>query len=147
LIAELSRRSRTRHTLQAISSDQIRDLLQNLKENLPVWYAPDQRYTGKNSRIVPFFGHPAATNVATSRLARISGATVLPYFPERRSDNTGYIVRIHPPFTDFPSDDAIADTARFHALIEAHAREHPEQYLWTYKRFRLPGPDGDPYRK
>jgi KDO2-lipid IV(A) lauroyltransferase len=147
LIAELSRRSRTRHTVQAISSDQIRDLLQNLKNNLPVWYAPDQRYTGKNSEIVPFFGRPAATNVATSRLARISGAPVLPYFPERRADNAGYVVRIHPPFTDFPSDDPIADTARFHALIEAHAREHPEQYLWTYKRFRLPGPDGDPYRK
>jgi KDO2-lipid IV(A) lauroyltransferase len=147
LVAELSRRGRTRHTVQAISSDQIRDLLQNLKNNLPVWYAPDQRYTGKNSEIVPFFGRPAATNVATSRLARISGATVLPYFPERRADNSGYVVRIHAPFTDFPSDDPVADTARFHGLIEAHARAHPEQYLWTYKRFRLPGPDGDPYRK
>jgi KDO2-lipid IV(A) lauroyltransferase len=147
LVAELSRRGRTRHTVQAISSDQIRDLLQNLKNNLPVWYAPDQRYTEKNSEIVPFFGRPAATNVATSRLARISGAPVLPYFPERRADNSGYVVRVHAPFADFPSDDPIADTARFHALIEAHAREHPEQYLWTYKRFRLPGPDGDPYRR
>jgi Kdo2-lipid IVA lauroyltransferase/acyltransferase len=147
LIAELSRRSRSRHTVQAVTSEQIRELLQNLRSNLPVWYAPDQRYTQKNSEIVPFFGHPAATNVATSRLARISGAIVLPYFPERRADNSGYVVHIHPPFDNFPSDDAIADTSRFHALIEAHARQHPEQYLWTYKRFRLPGPDGDPYRR
>ena len=146
LIAELSRRGRTRHTVQAISSDQIRDLLQNLKNNLPVWYAPDQRFTDKNSELVPFFGQPAASNVATSRLARISGATVLPYFPERRDDNKGYVVTIHPPWNDFPSDDPIADTARFHALIETQVRKHPDQYLWAYKRFRRNGPDGDPYR-
>ena len=146
LIAELSRRGRTRHTVQAITSEQIRDLLQNLKNNLPVWYAPDQRFTDKNSELVPFFGQPAASNVATSRLARISGATVLPYFPERRSDNKGYVVTIHPPWDNFPSDDPIADTARFHAMIEAQVRKCPDQYLWAYKRFRRNGPDGDPYR-
>lgn len=144
LIAELSRRGRARHTTQAIASDQIRGLLQNLRNNLPVWYAPDQRFTDKNSALVPFFGQPAASNVATSRLARLSGATVLPYFPERRNDNRGYIVAIHPPWENFPSDDPIADTARFHALIEAHARKHPDQYLWSYKRFGRVGPD--PYR-
>lgn len=145
LIAELSRRGRARHTVQAISSEQIRDLLQNLKRNLPVWYAPDQRFTDKNSALVPLFGHPAASNVATSRLARISGATVLPYFPVRRSDNRGYVVRIHPPFANFPSEDAAADTRRFHELIEAQVRRHPEQYLWAYKRLRRPG--YDPYRE
>jgi KDO2-lipid IV(A) lauroyltransferase len=147
LIAELSRRNRSRHTVSAISSDRVRDLLQALKNNLPVWYAPDQRYTGKNSEIVPFFGQPAASNVATSRLAKISGAPVLPYFPRRRADNRGYVVAIHAPFDNFPSDDPIDDTRRFHELIECNVRDHPEQYLWTYKRFRRPGPDGDPYRR
>jgi Kdo2-lipid IVA lauroyltransferase/acyltransferase len=145
LIAEFARRGRARHTVQAITSEQIRDLLQNLKNNLPVWYAPDQRFTDKNSAIVPLFGQPASSNVATSRLAKISGAPVLPYFPERRADNRGYIVHIHPPFENFPSNDPIADTRRFHELIEAHVHPHPEQYLWAYKRFK--GAGGDPYRK
>ena len=43
-----------------------------------------------------------------------------------------------------PTHDAIADTQRFHQLIEAHVRRYPEQYLWAYKRFRRPG--FDPYR-
>lgn len=145
LIAELSRRNREKHTAQAVTSEQIRELLQNLKNNLPVWYAPDQRYTGKNSELVPFFGVPAASNVATSRLAKISGAPVLPYFPERRADNGGYVIHIHPALADFPSGDPIADTRRFHELIEDHARRHPAQYLWTYKRFKRP--DDDPYRR
>jgi Kdo2-lipid IVA lauroyltransferase/acyltransferase len=146
LVAEISRRNRSRHTVRAISSDRVRDLLQSLKSNLPVWYAPDQRYTDKNSEIVPFFGQPAASNVATSRLAKISGAPVLPYFPKRRADNRGYVVQIHAPLDNFPSADPVADTRRFHELIEGNVRDHPEQYLWTYKRFKRPGPDGDPYR-
>ncbi|HEY6642549.1 hypothetical protein [Povalibacter sp.] len=145
LIAELSRRGRTRHTVQAISSDQIRDLLQNLKNNLPVWYAPDQRFTDKNSELVPFFNQPAASNVATSRLAKISKAPVLPYFPARCHDNRGYVIRIHPALDRFPSNDPIADTRRFHELIEAQVRDYPDQYLWAYKRFRREG--FDPYRR
>lgn len=144
LIAELSRRGRARHTVQAISADQIRDLLANLKNNLPVWYAPDQRFTDKNCEIVRLFGQPASSNVATSRLAKISGAPVLPYFPERRADNRGYVVRILPPFENYPSGDAIADTRRFHELIEERVRAHPDQYLWAYKRFRTQ--HADPYR-
>jgi Kdo2-lipid IVA lauroyltransferase/acyltransferase len=143
LIAELARRGRARHTVQAIASTQIRDLLHNLKDNLPVWYAPDQRFTDKNSALVPLFGHAASSNVATSRLARISGAPVLPFFPFRRRDNRGYLVRILPPLENFPSADPVADTRRFHELIEAEVRRYPEQYLWAYKRLRRPG--YDPY--
>lgn len=147
LIAELSLRARAGRAQRAISSGSVRDLLQSLKDNLPLWYAPDQTAFGKASAVVPFFGQAAATNVATSRIARITGATVLPYFPERLADGSGFLMRILPPFEDFPSDDPIADAARFHALIEAHVRRCPEQYVWTYKRFKRPGPDGDPYRR
>jgi KDO2-lipid IV(A) lauroyltransferase len=145
LIAELSHRYRSRHAIQALATDQIRELLQNLKHNVPVWYAPDQRFNNKNSALVPLFGQLAGSNVATSRLAKISGATVLPYFSARLSDNSGYVVTIHPPLDNFPTTDAVADTRRYHELIEAHARQYPEQYLWTYKRFRRPG--FNPYRQ
>ena len=145
LVAEMSRRGRARKAVQAIAADQIRELLQNLKNNITVWYAPDQRYMDSNSAVVPFFGHPAWSNVATPRLARISKATVLPYFPERLADGSGYVMRILPPFENYPSDDPVADTARFHALIEAHVARCPAQYLWTYKRFKS-STDADPYK-
>lgn len=147
LIAELSMRRRARHARRAISSDNVRELLQSLKSNLPVWYAPDQRDEGRSGEWVPFFGVPALTNVATSRIARISGAPVLPYFPERLAGGAGYCMRILPPMKHFPSEDPAADAARFHALIEAHVCRCPPQYLWTYKRFKRPGTDDDPYRR
>jgi KDO2-lipid IV(A) lauroyltransferase len=147
LLAELSLRARPVRALRLISSASVRELLQSLKDNLPLWYAPDQKDFGKASAMVPFFGHLAATNVATSRIARITGAVVLPYFPQRLADGSGFLMRILPPFDDFPSEDPVADATRFHALIEEHVRFRPEQYLWTYKRFSQPGPGGDPYRR
>ncbi len=60
--------------------------------------------------------------------------------------DTSCLVRLNP--NPVPStDDPVADTLRFHELIESNVRDHPEQYLWTYKRFKRPGPDGDPYRR
>jgi KDO2-lipid IV(A) lauroyltransferase len=147
LIAALSLRGRTMHAQRAISSDNVRELLQSLKSNLPVWYAPDQRDEGRSGELVPFFGIPALTNVATSRIARISGAPVLPYFPERLAGGAGYCMRILPALEPFPSEDAVGDAARFHALIEAHVRRCPAQYLWTYKRFKRPGSSDDPYQR
>lgn len=145
LIAELSRRGRARKAVQAIAADQIRDVLQNLKNNVTVWYAPDQRFTDKGSAIVPLFGQPAWSNIGTPRVAKIAKTIVLPYFPERLDDGSGYVMRILPPFDNYPSDDPVTDTARFHALIEEHVRRCPAQYLWTYKRFK--SPDADPYKQ
>ena len=75
--------NRSKHTKRAIPRDDIRTLITALKSNEPVWYAPDQAYRKKGAEMVPFFGIPAATNTATSRLARMTGAAVVPYFVER----------------------------------------------------------------
>ncbi len=63
-----------------IAHDDIRSMIRALKKNEAVWYAPDQSYRNKGAAMVNFFGIPAATTTATSRLARISGAAVLTYF-------------------------------------------------------------------
>lgn len=119
-----------------IASDDIRSMVKVLKSGGIVWYAPDQAYRGKGAQMVPLFGIPAATNTATSRLARMTGAAVLPYFVERLPGALGYEVRVGAAFEHFPSDDAVADTVRHHQLIEAEARRNPAQYLWLHKRFK-----------
>jgi KDO2-lipid IV(A) lauroyltransferase len=124
-----------------ISRDDIRSMIKVLKGGGTVWYSPDQAFRGKGAEMVPFFGVPAATNTATSRLAKLTGAAVLPYFSERLPGVAGYRVTIGPPFEDFPSADSAADTLRFHRLIEAQVRRFPEQYLWLHKRFKGLSPD------
>lgn len=129
-------RNRAHHVKRAIQRDDIRTLIGALKDNEVVWYASDQAYRKKGAQMVPFFGIPAATNTATSRLARMTQAPVLPYFSERLPNNAGYRTVIHPPFENFPSDDPAADALRYHHAIEAHIREVPDQYLWIHRRFK-----------
>jgi KDO2-lipid IV(A) lauroyltransferase len=124
------------HGQSAIQYDDIRTLVRALKHNGAVWYAPDQSYRNKGATMLPFFGTSAATTTATSRLARMTGAAVLTYFPQRLPGAQGYRVFIGPELENFPSDDPAADTMRFLALLEAQIRHHPEQYLWIHRRFK-----------
>jgi Kdo2-lipid IVA lauroyltransferase/acyltransferase len=119
-----------------IPKDDIRAMVRALKRNEAVWFAPDQSYRNKGAVMVNFFGIPAASNPATSRLARISGAAVMTYFGERLAGDGGYRVIIGPAFENFPSDDPVADIERYHRLLEAHVHHVPEQYLWVHRRFK-----------
>ncbi len=133
---------------KGIPMDDIRAFISALKKNECVWYAPDQSYRKKGAEMVPWFGIPAATNTLTSRLARITGAPVLPYFLQRLPGTQGYRAIIHPPLENFPTDDPAADTARFNRMIEAQVRIAPEQYLWIHRRFKgLSGDYPDYYRR
>lgn len=136
VLERLLSHNRSKHAKRAIPRDDVRTLISALKANEAVWYAPDQAYRKKGAQMVPFFGIPAASNTATSRLARMTGAAVLPYFVERLSGSQGYRMTIMPPLDHFPSDDAADDARRFNELIEAHARKVPEQYLWIHRRFK-----------
>jgi KDO2-lipid IV(A) lauroyltransferase len=135
LLAHTMRRSFERHG-KPIAHTDIRTMIRALKNNEPVWYAPDQSYRNKGAAMVDFFGLPAATTTATSRLARISGAAVLTYFPERLPGNAGYRVTIGPAFEDFPGLDPVCDAERFNRLLEAHILKVPAQYLWMHRRFK-----------
>ena len=158
LVEAAFRRYRVAVSAGMIANDDIRTMVRVLKAGGTVWYAPDQAFRGKGARMVPFFGTPAATNTATSRLARLTGAAVLPYFVERlpgAGDPTlpgtvaaPYVVRIGAPLADFPGADEVEDTLRHHHLIEAEARRIPAQYLWLHKRFKGLTPDHpDPYAR
>jgi Kdo2-lipid IVA lauroyltransferase/acyltransferase len=138
-------RNRAKRTKRAIRRDDIRVLIGALKENDAVWYAPDQAYRKKGAQMVPFFGIDAATNTATSRLAKMTDAVVLPYFPERLPNDAGYRITIHPPFENFPGDDPIADATIYHRAIESHIAKVPEQYLWIHRRFKGLSPEYTDY--
>jgi KDO2-lipid IV(A) lauroyltransferase len=129
----------------AIPRNNIRQVVRTLRQNLPVWYAPDQSFKGRNSTLAPFFGEPAGTNTATSRLAKISGADVILFSGYRKGDGSGYRLVIHPPLSDFPTEDLTQDATRINGLIEKAINLAPEQYLWIHRRFKKRKVIPDPY--
>ncbi|MGB1092006.1 MAG: lysophospholipid acyltransferase family protein, partial [Oceanobacter sp.] len=115
----------------------IRAFIRTLKAGEILWYAQDQDFGRKNSVFVDFFGVPAATITATSRIAKAGNALVMPLTYFRRADNSGYDIEVHDPLT-IPSGDDIADAREANAFLEQQLREHPDQYLWLHKRFKTP---------
>lgn len=138
-------RNRRERFEAAIPRNEIRQVVRALKKNLPVWYAPDQSFKGRNSTLAPFFGEPAGTNTATSRLAKISGAQIILFTGYRKADGSGYKLVIDPPLEDFPSEDIQADATRINRLIEQAIAYAPEQYLWIHRRFKKRKVIPDPY--
>ena len=136
LLARVSGGSFDERARKAIQRDDIRGMITALKHNEIVWYASDQSYRKKGAAMVPFFGHATATNVFTTRLAKMTGAPVLYYSTERLPGTSGWRAVIEPPFADWPSEDAVADTLQYHARIEAQVRRVPEQYWWIHRRFK-----------
>lgn len=134
-------RSRLLHAEAVIPHRDVRSMVRALKSNGVLWYAPDQNWQGKFKAMVDFFGVPAPSNTATAKLAQLSGAKVLPYIVQRKPNNQGYRVHIGKAFENFPSDDPIADTRRYHQMIEQEVQSAPEQYLWAHKRFKSRGKD------
>jgi KDO2-lipid IV(A) lauroyltransferase len=135
--------ARVRNFDKAIPRGDLRGMLNSLKDNIPVWYAPDQDYGADQSIFVPFFGIPAASITATSRLARISGAPVVPFFQARLPGTRGYRLTLYPALDNFPGASVEADTQRINTLLEDRIREQPEQYLWVHRRFKT-RPPGEP---
>ena len=138
-------RGRGRYFDELFSKDSVREMMRCLRDNAVVWYASDQSYGGKGSVLLPFFAEPAMTNTAIGRIAKVSGAVVLPCFC-RRLDDGNYVMSIGAPLPGLPSGDEIADTLRLTKLLEDYIRLCPEQYWWIHQRFKgRPAPLPDLY--
>lgn len=137
----LMRGNRERQFGTPIRREDIRGMLRALKHGEAVWYASDQNFGHKGGVFAPFFGVPAATNTATTRLTTMSGAAVVPFFTRRLPDGR-YEQIIGPALDDFPGPSPETDAERINALIEDWVRQAPEQYFWTHRRFKDRPDDG-----
>ena len=134
---------RSRFGIRLLSRQEgIRKAVRAVKEGLILYYLPDLDFGPKSSIFVPFFGVPAATVPGLSYIARITGASVVPCVT-RMLPGGGYVARLYPAWSDFPSGDDAADARRMNAFIEERVLEMPEQYHWLHKRFKT-RPPGEP---
>jgi len=125
-------------------SDSAKPLIRAIRKGWAFFNLPDMDFGARDAAFVPFFGVPAATLLAPSRMARALDMVVQPVVAEILPHGAGYRVRFLEPWTDFPTDDALADTARMNRWIESEIRANPSQYLWVHKRFKTRPPGEAP---
>jgi KDO2-lipid IV(A) lauroyltransferase len=119
-------------------------MVRAIKRGMPFFNPADMDFGLRDGAFVPFFGHPAATLLAPSRLARSLDMIVQPVLAEILPGGQGWRVTFMPPWDDWPTDDPVADAARMNDWIAAEVRRNPAQYYWVHKRFktRPPGEAG-----
>jgi len=130
-------RRRAGATLAPITARGIRLLLGALERGDNAGILPDQEpREEKGAVFAPLFGIPAYTMLLVNRLARRSGAPVIFMIAERLPRAAGF--RIHclraPEGVD--SEDDVIAAAALNRGIEQCIALCPEQYLWSYRRFR-----------
>lgn len=137
-LEDLIRKARQRGGARLVPTDAggVRALMKALRQGEMVGILPDQEPRQGQGEFAPFFGQPAYTMVLASRLAQKTGAAVFYGFAERLPKGRGF--RLH----FLPADPAIADAdpatslAALNAGVERCIALAPDQYQWSYKRFR-----------
>jgi Kdo2-lipid IVA lauroyltransferase/acyltransferase len=124
----------------------LRSVIRVIRSGKPFYFLPDMDFGIRDAIFSPFFGVPTATITALPRLAKITGARVIPVVT--RQVGHGYVARFYPAWEDYPTGDVEADVRRMNAFIEERVKEMPEQYFWAHKRFKTRPPgEPSPYRR
>lgn len=120
--------------IQGASS--LRHLYQALNKNQLVGILPDQEPSLGSGVFAPFFGIPAYSMTLVSRLARKTGATVLVAYTKRLPAGKGYEIFFTSTPAGFSNCTLEESVTYLNTGMEKCIRELPEQYQWSYKRFR-----------
>ncbi|HMO44547.1 MAG TPA: lipid A biosynthesis acyltransferase [Rubrivivax sp.] len=138
------RRGRSRFGRGALFArqDTVRPLLRAIRAGHAFFNLPDMDFGMKDAAFVPFFGVPAATLLAPSRMARALDMVVQPVVAQMLPGGRGWRVHFLPPWRDWPTGDPLADARRMNEWIEAMVRTDPAQYLWVHRRFKS-RPEGE----
>lgn len=117
----------------------LKGILSELKKNRIVGILMDQSVFKSDGYAVDFLGRPAWTTKMPSLIARKTGAAVLPIFINRYRDQ--HVINIYPEVDLLQGEDTekatLHDTKRFSGFIEDYIKQHPLEWLWIHRRWKI----------
>jgi Kdo2-lipid IVA lauroyltransferase/acyltransferase len=115
----------------------VRAFLKALKNNEFVGMLPDQVPQLGEGVWAPFFGREAWTMTLPGKLARVTNPIVIVAACERLPKGKGWrmhYLRAPDMLPDSPRDQAML----FNRMMQTIITRFPEQYLWSYHRYKRP---------
>lgn len=135
-------RQRTSSTLLPIGPAGLRGMLQRLRAGGIVGLLPDQVPALESGIYADFMGKQALTINLVHRLANKHKPRVFLVSALRNGDGL-YDISFDELTQQVVDCSEISAATSMNAAIEARVAQAPEQYQWTYKRFKRP-PGGGP---
>lgn len=116
----------------------VRKLLRALRAGQAIGMLPDQVPAVGEGEWVPFFGQPAYTMTLPIRLIQATGAAVVWMLALRKPG--GWAIHFEP--WELPAELLTAPVPEallaMNKSLEGQIAKAPEQYLWSYKRYKKP---------
>lgn len=139
---------RCQHGNRVLHKDDFaRGLITAMHRGEAVGILMDTNMTPPQGVFVPFFGVLACTGSGLARIARRTGAAVLPGFMFWSEEEQRYILHFGEELqlvrTDDAEADAVMNTAQFAGVTEQYIRQYPEQWMWLHRRWKT-RPEGEP---
>ena len=114
----------------------VRQMTRALTRGEAIGILPDQVPSGGEGVWVPFFGRPAYTTPLPARLANRNNTPVVMFTAKRKGLGKGWLMqatRLEPL-----SEDASTSAAELNVAIENAVLVAPEQFIWSYNRYKHP---------
>jgi len=128
-------RERRNITLAPATTGGVRLLLAALKRGEAIGILPDQVPQKGEGEWAEFFGRPAYTMTLAGKLAAREDAASFLAMCERLPRGAGYVLRVTPLAAPLPGE---GPTRRINRALEEAIRKRPEQYMWSYNRYKRP---------
>jgi KDO2-lipid IV(A) lauroyltransferase len=135
VLHQLLKVARTQSQVTPVPADTggVRALLRALKRGEAIGILPDQVPSAGDGEWAPFFGRPAFTMTLPARLAEKTGAPVYLLATWRRPWGRGWDLELT-RLERLPTPEVI------NQALEAVIRKRPDQYVWSYNRYKDPSP-------
>ncbi len=113
----------------------VRELFKALQRGEAVGFLPDQVPGKGEGEWAEFFGRPAYTMTLAAKLAEREGVACFLAYGRRLERGRGYAVVLRRLPPALPGERPARHLNR---ALEELVRECPEQYLWSYNRYKVP---------
>jgi len=137
-LADIIQQGRTRFGATLVPTDivGVRELLSALKRSELVGMLPDQDPGLNGGEFSPLFNVSANTMTLTSKLAQKTNADVIACFARRKKSGVGYELIFEPANKRINDKDMVVSLGALNEEVEKLILKCPEQYQWSYKRFK-----------
>ncbi len=112
----------------------MRRLIKTLKNGQVAGIIADQQPKLGEGVMAPFLGQPAMTMTLVARLAQRTNCQVL-MASCYRATGKGFVIDIKPIDDSIKETDPLVAATVLNQAIGEAIGQHPEQYLWRYRRF------------
>jgi KDO2-lipid IV(A) lauroyltransferase len=139
-------RSRLRANIVPTDDSGVRATFKALRKGGFTAILPDHTPNDNGGIFAPFFGTSTWTGVMVPKLIQRTKCRVIVMGCIRRNDGHGFDLYILPADPAVHDDDLASAAAAMNRSMETLVAIAPEQYQWTYKRFKKNEHVGDFYR-